>query len=120
MPTYDYICDNCGNKFETFQSIKDEPLKKCEKCGQEALRRLIGGGAGLIFKGSGFYLTDYKNKGGESSSSSSSKASGGKTETRTDTAKKDSGSGAGKSSESSSSSSGSGSSGSSTSSKSKE
>lgn len=110
MPTYDYVCDNCGDKFETFQSIKDDPLKKCAKCGHETLRRLIGGGAGLIFKGSGFYLTDYKNKPADSSSKSSSKSATGKSETKTDTTKTDSGKNSGsagtkKSSESSSGSS---------------
>lgn len=62
MPTYDYKCENCGHEFEAFQSMKDEPLKKCPKCGKNKLKKLISGGAGLIFKGSGFYLTDYKNK----------------------------------------------------------
>ena len=61
MPTYEYECRQCGHRFETFQSMKDEPLKKCEKCGGE-LRRLIGTGAGIIFKGSGFYQTDYRSK----------------------------------------------------------
>ena len=61
MPTYEYECEKCGYKFEEFQSIKAEPLKKCPKC-KGKLRRLIGTGAGLIFKGSGFYITDYKKK----------------------------------------------------------
>jgi putative FmdB family regulatory protein len=59
MPTYEYECRSCRHTFEAFQSIKDEPLKKCPKCGK-ALRRLFGGGLGIIFKGSGFYTTDYK------------------------------------------------------------
>jgi putative FmdB family regulatory protein len=62
MPTYEYVCSKCGHHFEKFQSMRDEPLKKCPKCSKAALKRLIGGGAGLIFKGSGFYITDYKNK----------------------------------------------------------
>ncbi|HRE42184.1 MAG TPA: zinc ribbon domain-containing protein [Ignavibacteria bacterium] len=66
MPTYDYKCSNCGNQTEVFQSIKDNPITKCEVCGQDTLKRMIGGGAGLIFKGSGFYLTDYKNAGANS------------------------------------------------------
>ncbi len=67
MPTYDYACPKCGHAFEQFQSMKDEPLKKCPKCKKTGLKRLVGGGAGLIFKGSGFYITDYKKKsGGES------------------------------------------------------
>jgi putative FmdB family regulatory protein len=64
MPTYEYACQKCGHEFEQFQSMRDEPLKKCPKCGKPALKRLVGGGAGLIFKGTGFYITDYKNKGG--------------------------------------------------------
>jgi putative FmdB family regulatory protein len=63
MPTYEYACSKCGHHFEKFQSMRDEPLKKCPKCSKQALKRLIGGGAGLIFKGTGFYITDYKNKG---------------------------------------------------------
>ena len=62
MPTYEYVCSKCGHHFEKFQSMRDEPLKKCPKCSKSALKRLIGGGAGLIFKGTGFYITDYKNK----------------------------------------------------------
>lgn len=62
MPNYDYLCDACGHEFEQFQSMTDSPLKNCPHCGQEQLRRLVGGGVGLIFKGSGFYHTDYKNK----------------------------------------------------------
>lgn len=64
MPTYEYACQKCGHEFEQFQSMKDEPLKKCPKCKKAGLKRLVGGGAGLIFKGTGFYITDYKNKGG--------------------------------------------------------
>jgi putative FmdB family regulatory protein len=60
MPTYEYRCDACSHEFEEFQYIKDEPLKKCPKCGKKKLRRLISGGAGIVFKGSGFYETDYK------------------------------------------------------------
>jgi len=59
MPTYEYKCDNCGYTFEEFQAMTDAPLEKCPKCGGK-VQRLIGAGAGLIFKGSGFYLTDYK------------------------------------------------------------
>lgn len=73
MPTYDYKCENCGNEIEVFQSIKDAPLTKCEKCGKDTLKKMISGGAGLIFKGTGFYLTDYKDKKTSNSSTSSSK-----------------------------------------------
>jgi len=59
VPTYEYECRQCGHRFEKFQSMKDQPLQKCEKCGGE-LRRLIGTGAGILFKGSGFYQTDYR------------------------------------------------------------
>jgi putative FmdB family regulatory protein len=65
MPTYEYACPKCGHQFEQFQSMRDEPLKKCPKCKKAGLKRLVGGGAGLIFKGSGFYITDYKNKSGK-------------------------------------------------------
>lgn len=61
MPTYDYICTDCNYKFEHFQSMNDEPIRICPNCGK-TVRRLISGGTGLIFKGSGYYLTDYKRK----------------------------------------------------------
>lgn len=60
MPTYEYECRNCHHEFEIFQSITAKPLKTCPKCKQAKLRRLIGKGAGIIFKGSGFYQTDYR------------------------------------------------------------
>jgi len=63
MPTYDYKCEACGNQFERFQSITSAPIKKCPSCGKNKVRRLIGPGAGLIFKGSGFYITDYRSEG---------------------------------------------------------
>ncbi len=62
MPTYDYRCDGCAHEFELFQSIKDDPLKKCPQCGKRRLRRLIGPGGAIMFKGSGFYLTDYRSE----------------------------------------------------------
>ncbi len=71
MPTYEYRCTSCNDTFEVFQSIKDEPVKTCPKCGGE-VKRLIGSGAGIIFKGSGFYVTDYKNNGNGKSAKSSS------------------------------------------------
>jgi putative FmdB family regulatory protein len=79
MPTYEYACSKCGYHFDQFQPMRDEPLKKCPKCHRAALKRLIGGGAGLIFKGSGFYITDYKNKGMAKAASAES-APAGKTE----------------------------------------
>jgi putative FmdB family regulatory protein len=60
MPTYEYKCDKCGHLFEQMQGITSKSLRKCPKCGKLALKRLIGTGAGLIFKGSGFYATDYR------------------------------------------------------------
>jgi len=60
MPTYDYECNGCGHKFELFQSITAPVVKKCPSCGKLKVRRLIGIGAGIIFKGSGFYQTDYR------------------------------------------------------------
>lgn len=62
MPTYDYVCDACDHKFELFQSITAEPEKKCPQCGKRKLRRLIGAGAAIVFKGSGFYQTDYRSE----------------------------------------------------------
>ena len=62
MPTYDYLCEACNHEFELFQSIKAEPEKKCPACGKKKLRRLIGPGAALVFKGSGFYKTDYRSE----------------------------------------------------------
>ena len=62
MPTYEYVCDACGHAFDEFQSMKDEPLKKCPSCKKLKLRRLFGTGAAVIFKGSGFYQTDYRSE----------------------------------------------------------
>ncbi|MHC4599759.1 MAG: FmdB family zinc ribbon protein [Planctomycetota bacterium] len=62
MPTYDYECRNCRHAFEEFQSITANPLRKCPSCGKRSLERLIGAGAGVIFRGSGFYTTDYRSK----------------------------------------------------------
>ncbi|MDB5295946.1 MAG: regulatory protein FmdB family [Phycisphaerales bacterium] len=63
MPTYEYECDACGHKFEKFHSMSAAPIKTCPACGKDTVRRLIGAGAGLIFKGSGFYITDYREAG---------------------------------------------------------
>ena len=89
MPTYEYACSKCGHQFEQFQSMRDDPLRKCPKCGKQALKRLVGGGAGLIFKGSGFYITDYKNKGMAKAAASESGAPAAKTSsTSSDSSKK--------------------------------
>src|SRR5690606_27451043 len=88
MPTYDYECDACGHTFDVFQSINDPKKKKCPQCGKTKLRRLFGAGSAVVFKGSGFYQTDYRSdsykkaaaadkpaSSGESSKSGDSKSS---------------------------------------------
>ena len=62
MPTYNYICLACDKEISIFQNMNDTPISDCENCENGKLEKIISGGAGLIFKGSGFYLTDYKNK----------------------------------------------------------
>ena len=75
MPTYEYKCDACEKTFERFQSITSEPIKKCPYCKKQKVRRLISGGAGLIFKGSGFYITDYRSDSYKSASKNDSASS---------------------------------------------
>lgn len=102
MPTYDYECDACGHKFELFQSISDSPKKKCPECGKQKLRRLFGTGAAVVFKGSGFYQTDYRSESykkaaaaekkegkseGKSESKKESKSSGTDSSAKSDSAK---------------------------------
>jgi putative FmdB family regulatory protein len=88
MPTYDYVCDACKHQFELFQSIKAEPKRKCPECGRLKLRRLIGPGAAIVFKGSGFYKTDYrsesykKDAAADKSSGTSGEAKPAKSETK--------------------------------------
>lgn len=62
MPTYDYICNECRHEFEAFESIKADPQTVCPACGKPSLRRKIGAGAAILFKGSGFYQTDYRSE----------------------------------------------------------
>ncbi|MCS6976947.1 MAG: zinc ribbon domain-containing protein, partial [Gemmatales bacterium] len=62
MPTYEYRCEACGHHFDEYQSITEEPLRKCPKCRKNRLRRLFGTGGALLFKGSGFYQTDYRSE----------------------------------------------------------
>lgn len=88
MPTYEYKCEACGQCFEVFQSMRDRPKRTCPKCGKRALERVIGAGAAVLFKGSGFYQTDYRSdsyrkaakaetsNGASGSESSSPKAAG--------------------------------------------
>ena len=77
MPTYDYVCDGCGHAFELFQSMSDPVKKTCPKCSKKKLRRLIGAGGAIVFKGSGFYKTDYRS---ESYKKGAAADSGGKSE----------------------------------------
>jgi putative FmdB family regulatory protein len=67
MPTYDYVCKTCEHGFEHFQGIHEPLLRKCPSCGRRSLQRLIGAGAGVLFRGSGFYETDYKRSGSSGS-----------------------------------------------------
>ena len=83
MPTYDYICENCGLEFEEFQSITAKPLRKCPQCGKRRLKRLIGSGSAVIFKGAGFYETDYRSENYKSGEKNAKE----KTEKKKDTAK---------------------------------
>jgi len=102
MPTYEYQCDACGTKFEKFQSITAPPIKKCPKCGKNKVRRLISTGAGLIFKGSGFYITDYRSDSykEKAKSESGEKSDTAKTDgAKTDSSKSESGKGEGPKSE---------------------
>ncbi len=107
MPTYEYQCDACEHNFDEFQSISEEPLKKCPQCGKKKLRRVLGTGAAILFKGSGFYETDYRSESYKSAAKAdqeaASKASGSNGTTDTNgTAKTESG-GKGKKGESKSS-----------------
>jgi putative FmdB family regulatory protein len=115
MPTYEYECDACQHNFDEFQSFSDKPLKKCPKCGKSKLRRVFGAGAAIIFKGSGFYQTDYRSEAYKTAAkaeqesakpASETKATDGtgdkstKTASANGTAKKDSSKGTGKTSKS--------------------
>ena len=76
MPTYEYLCEGCGHRFDEFQSFKDDPLKMCPSCKEEKLRRLFGTGAAILFKGSGFYETDYRSDNYKQAAKAESDASG--------------------------------------------
>jgi putative FmdB family regulatory protein len=77
MPTYDYECSACGHRYELFQSITAKPDKKCPACRRSTAKRLIGTGAGIIFKGPGFYVTDYRSEGYKQAAKSESESGSG-------------------------------------------
>ena len=88
MPTYEYACQKCAHPLEQSQSMRADPLVRCPSCGKKSLKRLLGGGSGLIFKGSGCYITDYRKggapkgggegKGGDAKPATPGKPAGGK------------------------------------------
>jgi len=80
MPTYDYECRACGHTFEKFQPITARPVRVCPVCGKRKVRRLIGTGAGIIFKGSGFYQTDYRSESYKKAAEKDKQPSGGTSE----------------------------------------
>ena len=75
MPTYEYRCSACEHEWEEFQSIKADPIKKCPECGKSKAERMISAGGGIIFKGSGFYETDYRSESYKKGASEAKKAS---------------------------------------------
>ena len=91
MPTYEYRCNACGNKWEDFQSIKAEPTKKCPKCKKAKAERIVSAGGGIIFKGSGFYQTDDRSESYKKGAEAAKKASESSTATSSDSGKSDSG-----------------------------
>jgi putative FmdB family regulatory protein len=76
MPTYEYHCDACAHNFDEFQSMSEAPLKKCPECGKAKLRRVFGTGAAILFKGSGFYQTDYRSESYKSAAKADQEAAG--------------------------------------------
>lgn len=93
MPTYDYECDACGHEMEVFQGISDPVKKKCPECGKRKLRRLFGTGAAIVFKGSGFYQTDYRSESYKKGEKAAKEAkSGGSDKKKSSESKSDSGS----------------------------
>src|SRR6188474_1130151 len=84
MPTYDYVCDACEHAFEHFQSMKDDALTKCPQCKKKKLRRLIGAGAAVVFKGSGFYQTDYRSESYKKAAEKDKPASESKSDAKSD------------------------------------
>ena len=97
MPTYDYECDACGHAMELFQGINDPVKKKCPECGKLKLKRLFGTGAAIVFKGSGFYQTDYRSEGYKKAAAADKKST---SESKPDSKSSDGGSSSGKSGDS--------------------
>ena len=96
MPTYEYLCENCEHNFDEFQSMTADPLKTCPECNKDTLKRVIGGGAAIIFKGSGFYETDYRSDSYKDAAKKDTESA-----TSSDTSSKSDSSSTGKSSETS-------------------
>ena len=90
MPTYDYECDACGHEFELFQSFSEAVKRKCPECGKLKLRRLIGAGGAVMFKGSGFYTTDYRSDSYKKAEAADKKSSEPKSESKGDKKKSES------------------------------
>jgi len=84
MPTYEYICAACGYEFEQFQSIKADPTRICPNCGADQAQRKISGGAAIIFKGGGFYETDYRSESYNDAKKKDTEAAGGKSDSKSD------------------------------------
>ncbi|WP_182868481.1 FmdB family zinc ribbon protein [Rhodopirellula sp. JC639] len=82
MPTYDYECGACGHEMELFQGINDPVKKKCPECGKLKLKRLFGSGAAIVFKGSGFYQTDYRSEGYKKAAKADKKSGESKSESK--------------------------------------
>ena len=82
MPTYEYVCKACGHELELFQSMTDAPKRKCPKCGKNSLERKIGTGAAVLFKGSGFYQTDYRSESYKKAADSDKKPDSAKAESK--------------------------------------
>jgi len=87
MPTYDYQCERCGHEFELFQSISEQPKRKCPECGKNQLRRMFGTGAAVMFKGSGFYQTDYRSESYKKAAKADNESTSGSSESKSADAK---------------------------------
>ena len=87
MPTYEYECQGCAHHWEEFQSIKAKPTRKCPECGKNKAQRQISGGGAILFKGSGFYITDYRSDSYKQAASADSKPAGGESSTKSESSK---------------------------------